>query len=118
MRSRTNLLLTALMALVFGFLGALGGIAVLHDELVGPQGQTGLQGLPGEPGPPGADGVDGLPGEPGERGQRGKSGAAAEDQPVDLGTDGCAGASVRVVTDVTSQGDQVEVERDTVCVVG
>lgn len=118
MRSRTNLLLTALMALVFGFLGALGGIAVLHDELVGPQGQTGLQGLPGETGPPGSDGVDGLPGEPGERGQRGKSGAAAEDQPVDLGTDGCAGSSVRVVTDVTTQGDQVEVERETVCVVG
>jgi collagen triple helix repeat protein len=117
-RTRDNLLLTALIAVVCGFLGALGGIAVLNDELVGPQGPTGLQGLPGEEGPPGADGSDGVDGVDGERGPRGRSGQAAEEQPVDLGTEGCAGTSVRVVTDVSSDGEKIQVERETVCVTG
>lgn len=118
MRPRTNLLLTALIALVCGFLGALGGVAVLHDELVGPQGATGLQGPPGETGPAGSDGADGADGLPGERGPRGRSGRAAEEKSVDLGTEGCTGSSVRVVTDVTTDGDKIAVERETVCVVG
>jgi hypothetical protein len=120
-RTRTDLLLTAVVAVVCGFLGAAGGIAVLHDELVGPQGPTGLQGLPGEQGPPGADGadgVDGVDGADGERGPRGRSGRAAEQQPVDLGTEGCAGSAVRVVTDVSGDGEQIQVERETVCVTG
>ena len=121
MRTRTDLLLTAVVAVVCGFLGAAGGIAVLHDELVGPQGPTGLQGLPGEQGPPGADGadgVDGVDGADGERGHRGRSGRAAEQQPVDLATEGCAGSAVRVVTDVSGDGEQIQVRRETVCVTG
>jgi hypothetical protein len=117
-RTRTDLLLTAVVAVVCGFLGAAGGIAVLHDELVGPQGPTGLQGPPGEQGPPGADGADGVDGVDGERGPRGRSGRAAKQQPVDLGTEGCAGTSVRVVTDVSSDGEKIQVERETVCVTG
>lgn len=120
MRTLPGLLLTCVIAVVCGLLGALGGLVLFQDQLVGPQGETGLQGLPGEQGPPGADGadgVDGLDGERGPRGRSGRAGEAAEQVPRDLGTDNCAGTPVRVVTDVTTQGDQVLVQRDTVCVV-
>ena len=121
MRNMSGLLLTCVVALVCGFLGAVVAVSVLQDQLAGPQGPTGLQGLRGEPGPAGADGLDGEDGTPGERGPRGRSGKAAEaadEAPVDVCTQNCLGRSVRVVTDVTVRNDQMQLVRDTVCLVG
>jgi hypothetical protein len=120
MRNMSGLLVTCVVALVCGFLGAFAAVTVFHDQLAGPQGQTGLQGLPGEAGPAGADGRDGADGAPGERGPRGRPGRAAEaaETSVDVGTQGCLGRSVRVVMDVTVRGEQLQLERGTVCLVG
>lgn len=117
MRPTSNLVLTAVIAVVCGFLGSLVGVAAFQSQLQGPQGATGLTGPPGEQGPPGLDGADGLPGEPGRRGPRGRSGAAAEKLPVDLGNTGCVGAGVEVVTDVRISDDQeLLLEKEEVCV--
>lgn len=121
MRNMSGLLVTCVVALVCGFLGAFAAVTVLQDQLAGPQGQTGLRGLPGEPGQAGADGRDGVDGAPGDRGPRGRPGRAAEaaeETSVDVGSQGCLGRSVRVVMDVTVRGDQLELERGTVCLVG
>ena len=123
MRKLPGLLVTCVVALVCGFLGALIAVTVVQDQLVGPQGQSGLPGIPGEPGPPGADGQDGEDGEPGERGPRGRpgktgeAGQAAEEVPLNIGTQGCVGESVQVITDVTLRGDQLQLQREQVCVV-
>jgi hypothetical protein len=119
MRNMSGLLLTCVVALVCGFLGAVVAVTVLQDQLAGPQGPTGLQGLRGEPGPAGTDGLDGEDGAAGERGPRGRAGKApeADDTPVNVGTQNCLGRSVRVVTDVTVRNDQMQLERDTVCLV-
>ncbi len=36
---------------------------------------------------------------------------------MNVGTQNCLGRSVRVVTDVTVRNDQMQLERDTVCLV-
>lgn len=117
MRKMPGLLVTCVVALVCGFLGALAAVTVFQDQLAGPQGATGLQGLPGEPGQPGADGVDGTPGERGPRGRSGKAGQAAAEVPLNIGTEDCLGRSVQVITDATMRNDELELERETVCVV-
>lgn len=117
MGKTSNLVLTAVIAVVCGFLGSLGGAVAFQSQLQGPQGPTGLTGAPGEQGPPGVDGADGAPGEPGPRGPRGRSGAAARNIPVDLGTGGCVGSGVEVVTDVRINADQeLVLDKEPVCV--
>ena len=117
MGKTSNLVLTAVIAVVCGFLGSWGGVAAFQSQLQGPQGPTGLTGAPGEQGPPGVDGADGEPGDRGPRGPRGRSGAAAENVPVDLGTDGCVGSGVEVVTDVRITADQeLVLEKEPVCI--
>lgn len=105
---------TAMIALVFGFLGALVAVNVSADQLRGPQGATGLAGPPGEQGPPGQDGADGARGAPGAPG---KAARAAQRKPTDLGTSNCAGSSVDVVTNVTLTGQKMSLKKDRVCVV-
>lgn len=117
MRNMSGFVVTCVVALVCGFLGALAAVTVFQDQLSGPQGPTGLQGLPGEAGPPGDDGQDGAAGEPGARGKRGKAADAAEPAAVDVGTQNCLGRSVRVVTDVTVRNDKLEMQRESVCLV-
>jgi hypothetical protein len=109
-----TLLVTAAIALVFGFLGALAAVNVFADQLRGPQGATGLAGPPGEQGPPGQDGADG---EPGPAGPAGKAAQAARQKPTDIGTSGCAGSSVDVVTDVTIKDQKMSLVKRPVCVV-
>ena len=111
-----KILLTCVLALVFGFGGAAVGVATLGDSLRGPQGETGLTGAPGPTGPAGTDGVDGARGAAGKAGRAGK--AAKAPTTIDLGVDGCAGQAVSVITDVTVSKDQkVKLTRKDVCVV-
>ena len=120
MRNMSGLLVTCVVALVCGFLGAFAAVTVLQDQLAGPQGPTGLQGLAGEPGEAGSDGLDGedgAPGEPGPRGRPGKAAEAADETSVNMGTQNCLGRSVRVITDVAVRNDELQLERDTVCLV-
>ena len=114
----TSLGLTALIAVVFGFLGSFVAVNVSTDQLRGPQGASGLAGPPGEQGPAGLDGADGVDGARGPAGKAGKAGRAARKPATDLGTTGCAGRSVEVVTDVTVRDQKVNVTKKTVCVVG
>jgi hypothetical protein len=98
------------VALVFGFGGAAGAVAVMHDQLQGDQGADGLTGAPGQAGRDGTDGISGLrggrgpagrPGRAGKDGKHGKRGEAAPKAPpaaTDLGTRDCAVSSVEVVT--------------------
>lgn len=114
MGKSTNLVLTAVIAVACGFLGSVGGVLAFQSQLQGPQGPTGLRGAPGEQGPPGVDGAEGPPGEPGPRGPRG---APARNVPVDLGTSGCVGDAVEVVTDVRiNADDELVLEKQPVCV--
>jgi hypothetical protein len=114
------MLVSALLAALFGFGGAVGAMVAFHDDFRGEQGATGLRGQPGEAGEAGLDGVDGQDGAPGPRGKPGKAGKAADvpelPPALDLGTTGCAGASVEVVTDVRVVRQRVQLEKDTVCV--
>ena len=90
--------ITALVALVFGFIGSLVAVTVQHSSLVGPQGPSGLAGPPGAKGPQGDAGTQGLPGTNGANGRNGKSVKRAS---TNLGTANCVGRTQRVVTDVT-----------------
>jgi Collagen triple helix repeat (20 copies) len=120
MRNMSGLLLTCVVALVCGFLGAFAAVTVFQDQLAGPQGPTGLQGLPGEAGQAGADGrdgEDGTPGDPGPRGRPGRAAEAADETSVNVGTQNCLGRSVRVVTNASVRNAQLQLERDTVCLV-
>ena len=117
MAKMSNLVVTGIIALVCGFLGALGAVTVFEGQLAGPQGATGLSGPPGEQGPAGVDGRDGVDGQRGPRGPRGRDGDAAQDVPVDLGTEGCVGRSVEVVTDVTvNRQQEMQLEKQPLCV--
>ena len=109
------LLATSVLAAVFGFLGAIGGVVAFADDLKGSQGPSGLQGTPGEPGPPGVDGVDGADGERGLRGVAGKAGKAPKLPDFSLGTDNCVGETYEVVTDVTMAKQKVRVSKELVC---
>ncbi len=109
-----TLLVTAVVAVVFGFVGAFAAVNVFADQMQGPQGPTGLAGPPGEQGPPGQDGADGARG---PRGLPGKPGHAARKVSTDLGTTGCAGRSVDVVTDVVIKNQTMNLVKKPVCVV-
>ena len=110
----TTLVITGVIAAVFGFLGAVGAMVAFQDECRGAQGATGLPGPPGEPGPAGVDGADGTPGERGPRGPAGQ----AQDVPATLGigTAGCVGTAYEVVTDVVITGQRMRVNKESVCV--
>ncbi len=115
MAKTSTLLLTAVIALACGFLGAFGAFAAFSDTLVGPQGPTGLEGPPGPSGQQGAQGLSGLDGADGKDGKAGKSAKAG---PVNLGTTNCAGQSVEVVTGIRQNGNKVQAVTGTVCIVG
>jgi hypothetical protein len=100
-----KILLTCLLALVFGFGGAAAGVATLSDSLRGPQGETGLTGAPGPTGPAGPAGADGADGAAGAAGKAGK--AAKAPKTIDLGVDGCTG-----------KDQKVKLTKKDVCVVG
>jgi hypothetical protein len=109
-----SLLVTCVLSLVCGFLGALGAVTAFQSQLEGPQGQTGLAGPAGEQGPAGLDGADGVDG---ERGPRGRSGKAAEKRSQNIDTSNCLGRSVQVVTDVTINKDnEIALQKKPVCV--
>jgi hypothetical protein len=115
-----KIVLTCVLALVFGFGGAVGAVTVMQDSLRGPQGDSGLAGPPGPEGPAGRDGADGVDGVDGARGPSGKAGKAAKVTPtvLNLGIEGCTGRSVQVVTDVTVTTDQkLRLIKRNVCVV-
>jgi len=115
-----KIVLTCVLALVFGFGGAVGAVTVMQDSLRGPQGESGLAGPPGPEGPAGQDGADGVDGARGPSGKAGKAGKAAEVTPtiLNLGIQGCTGRSVQVVTDVTITADQkLKLTKRNVCVV-
>ena len=112
------MLASAVLAAVFGFVGALGAMVAFHGEFRGAQGATGLQGAPGDQGPPGVDGSDGASGEPGARGRPGKAARVPTLPSFGLGTERCTGASVEVVTDVASQRQRLQLSKDFVCVTG
>lgn len=112
-----TLLVTAAIALVFGFIGAFAAVNVFADQLRGPQGATGLAGPPGEQGPAGQDGADGEPGPAGPAGKAGRAAKVARQKPTDIGTSGCAGSSVDVVTDVMIKDQKMSLVKKPVCVV-
>jgi hypothetical protein len=115
-----KIVLTCVLALVFGFGGAVGAVTVMQDSLRGPQGDSGLAGPPGPEGPAGRDGADGADGVDGARGPSGKAGKTAKVTPtiLNLGIEGCTGRSVQVVTDVTITTDQkLRLIKRNVCVV-
>lgn len=117
-----GIVVTSVVAIVCGFLGAVGGVFAFNDQLTGPQGATGLQGPPGEMGPTGqdgADGEDGTDGKNGKDGKRGPRGVAAElpeTEPINVGTSACAGSSVEVVTGAVMKDDKLQVTTKSVCV--
>ena len=137
-----GIVVTCVVSVVCGFLGALGAVTVLQGQLQGPQGASGLQGPPGERGPAGLDGTngadgkngvdgddgkngvdgkDGATGAAGKRGLRGQPGEAATtapDEPVNIGTQNCSGGSVEVVTDVTVRNQEIQLQKQPVCVTG
>ena len=118
-----KIVLTCVLALVFGFGGSVLGMSAFHDSLGGAQGATGLpgaQGAKGDPGPAGVDGTNGRDGAPGPRGPRGKPGKAAETPTpaaTDLGTGSCSGRSVSVVTDAKVTNNKLRLIKSDVCVV-
>jgi Collagen triple helix repeat (20 copies) len=118
-----KIVLTCVLALVFGFAGAAGAVTVFQSQLAGSQGPTGLTGAPGPQGEGGADGVDGKDGKPGPRGKPGKPGKpgkAAKDVklPTDLGLANCSGKSVQVVTGgKMTKKDKLDLTTKTICIV-
>ena len=91
-----------------------------QGSLQGKQGETGLTGAPGPAGPAGQDGADGVDGKDGKAGKAGKAGKTAKVQakPVDLGSTGCSGQSVQVITDVTiTAAQKLKLTKKNVCVV-
>jgi hypothetical protein len=115
-----KIVLTCVLALVFGFVGAAGATAVFASQLQGPQGSSGLTGPPGPQGESGIDGVDGKDGKAGERGKKGKPGKAAKDVevPTDLGAAGCAGKSMKVVSGGTlTKDNKLKLTTKTICIV-
>jgi Collagen triple helix repeat (20 copies) len=112
-----TIVLTCVVALACGFLGAVGAVSVLHSQLQGPQGVSGLQGPPGPKGNPGLDGADGTDGARGPRGRPGKAAKPPEPTQVGLGSGDCSGSAVDVVTDVTMDKNKVHQTKQKVCVV-
>ena len=113
-----KLIVTCVLAVVFGFIGAFAAVAVFQSSLAGPQGESGLTGPPGPQGEAGARGADGADGAAGKPGKAGKAAKAPDPVPVDLGVQGCSGRSVEVITDVTITANQkLKVAKKNVCVV-
>lgn len=121
-----KIVLTCVLALVFGFGGSLLGVTAFHDSLAGAQGATGLTGATGpkgDQGLPGTDGKDGTKGRDGARGPRGVAGkpgkAATPVAPAstDLGTGSCSGRSVSVVTGATVTNNKLKLIKSNLCVV-
>ena len=119
-----KIVLSCVLALVFGFGGAAGAVSAFEDQFQGPQGPTGLSGAPGPAGRDGVDGEDGARGPrglPGTAGKAGKAGKAAQkpSAPVtDLGVGDCAGDSVSVITSATLGEDQkLKLTKKDVCIV-
>jgi len=110
----TTLLVTAVVAVVFGFVGSFAAVSVFTEDLRGPQGATGVPGPPGENGADGADGADGAAGSRGLRGPAGKA-ARVEAQPYNLGSANCKGRAVSVVTDARVVERRLQLERGLVC---
>lgn len=109
----SKVLVTAVVALLFGFVGAFVAVQVFAEDLRGPQGATGV------PGPAGSDGTNGTDGADGARGPRGPRGTAARVQTprtYSIGTTDCVGQSFRVVTDVRVVNKRLQVDRELVCV--
>ena len=83
-----KIVITCVLALVFGFGGAAGAVTAFHGELQGPQGPTGLTGAPGPQGERGPGRrrrqVDGKRGQAGKAGKAGKA-ADSVSVPTDLG---------------------------------
>lgn len=107
------LLVTSVLSLVCGFVGALGAVSFFADEIKGSQGATGIQGAPGEPG---VRGTDGGQGSPGERGPRGRAARVTKPPSYDLGTSNCAGTGYEVVTDVTVVRREVRPNKEVICI--
>jgi Collagen triple helix repeat (20 copies) len=118
-----RILLTCVLALVFGFGGAAGAVTAFHDQLQGEQGPTGLTGSPGTAGRAGTDGVDGTTGprgpagKPGKPGKPGKAAAKAPTPATDLGSAGCAGRSVQVITRASMSKKKLHVITRNLCIV-
>jgi hypothetical protein len=115
-----KIVLTCVLALVFGFAGAAGAVTVFKSQLAGSQGPTGLTGAPGPQGESGVDGVDGKDGARGPRGKAGKPGKAAKDVklPTDLGLANCSGKTVQVVTGgKMTKNDKLDLTTKTICIV-
>jgi hypothetical protein len=113
-----KIVLTCVLALVFGFGGALGAVAAFHTSLEGPQGPTGLTGAPGPKGPSGLDGADGVDGVRGPAGKAGRAAKATGTKPVNLGSQNCTGRAMQVVTDVTiTKTQKLQLTKKNVCVV-
>jgi hypothetical protein len=118
-----KILLTCVLALVFGFGGATAAGVAFHDQLQGPQGPTGLTGAPGPKGEQGPEGPQGPAGQDGKAGKAGKAGKTVKvtrpaPQVTDLGTQNCTGRSVQVVTDATVTKDQrLQLIKKSVCLV-
>jgi hypothetical protein len=115
-----KIVLTCVLALVFGFAGAAGAVVVFQGQMKGPQGPTGLTGAPGPAGDAGQDGIDGKDGKPGPRGKPGKAGKAAANVnvPSDLGVTGCSGKSVQVVSGGTiTKAQKLKLTTKTICIV-
>src|SRR3954454_17910376 len=124
-----KIVLVCVLALLFGFGGSLLGITAFHDSLAGAQGATGLAGAPGPKGDQGLAGTDGthgrdgargprgLPGDTGNPGKPGKAATAPAPASTDLGTKGCSGRSVSVVTGATVTNNQLRLVKSNLCVV-
>jgi hypothetical protein len=115
-----KIVVTCVLALVFGFGGAASAVNAFHEQLRGPQGPTGLTGAPGPQGEAGTDGQDGRDGKDGRQGPRGKPGPAAPKvaMPTDLGAANCAGRSMQVVTGVrVGKKQKLFLTKQTVCIV-
>jgi hypothetical protein len=116
-----KILLTCLLALVFGFGGAAAAGVAFHDQLQGPQGPTGLAGAPGpkgEQGPQGQQGSAGKAGRAAKAVQPPKVTSTPKPQITNLGTQNCTGRSVQVITDATITQDQrLQLTRKSVCLV-
>jgi Collagen triple helix repeat (20 copies) len=119
-----KILLTCVLALVFGFGGAAAAGVAFHDQLQGPQGPTGLTGATGPKGYQGPQGPEGPQGPGGQAGKAGKVVQPAEatrtpsPQITDLGTQNCTGRAVPVITDATITKDQrLQLTKKSVCLV-
>jgi hypothetical protein len=113
-----KIVLTCVLAVVFGFGGAAGAVSAMNGSLRGPQGQTGLTGASGPRGPAGSAGIDGQNGATGAPGKPGKAAKVSTPKALNLGSQGCTGRSVQVITDVTiTKAQKLKLTKKDVCVV-